>query len=845
MTQTKDYPDWLSAYLEAHPQQWDASDPSQDKDGAWATLFARLSSLSSSEMNLRAGEIKRLLDNAGMTATLGDEDSWHLDPLPLMVSSKDWRQLQTGVQQRVRLFNDVLRDLYGDRRLLSKRGIDPLRLQSNAVFNRECFTLGGDAPQLSLYAVDVYRDSNGEFKVYADHCQSPDGLGLLLENRVISRRVLSEEFAECGVQRLVDYFKSLQQMIVASLPTISDPRVVLWTPGPSHPLYTEHAFLASYLGYTLVRSSDLTVRNGKLWLKTLAGLRKIDAVLRWIKDPYLDSLEQVDYSVDGVPGLLQVLRTGQVKLFNTAGTGVLESAVVKRTMAQLAESTVEERLLLGEPNTLDVDDWDGTEIGAWQLRSYNDSQFVICGENDPEAFQAALAEGRQDYYLQERPDAAAAPFWEDNALNAKPIMLRLYAIVSGREVQVMPSALAWAYRCDAPRLTMASTVVKDTWVLNDIAASDIPSLAKQLRGGRDIALVEGDIPSRTAENLYWLGRYVERVENTVRLLRVFVERYTELAIYPDADNRQAVERILHGIEKQQLIYPFNDIAFGECDTGLANSKRAALRLLQDTNIPGSLASVLNSMFYSAIQVRDLLSLDSWRIVEDVERILGKIKNLSLFSASRTIQATADQVMGLAMAFNGSITDTMSNSNGGFMMEIGRRVERSTQLVKASRALFSNSLDELAELTLLESLLSSQVSMITHKRRYRMYQSIETGLELMLLDGEYPRSLLYQIKRLMRLSYYLPGRKTPGFMAPHERLLLHARTELSLPRRDELTVENEEGARPHLITLLDTVARDLDAFGDTLLVDYFAHTKAARRLRWSDTSDVAEESSDEV
>jgi len=817
-------PNWLSLYLNGTHLHDEVEHHCGGDTEHWDVLFAKLASLSEKDIHLRTNEIKRLLQDSGVTHAGEADIHWRLDPLPLMLSEKDWLTVKQGVAQRVELLNRIADDLYGPQNLLLNGTIPAHQLQASDEYIRECFSLTQQT-KVTLAAVDIFRDTNGQFKVLADHLQSPQGLGLLLENRIIARRVMGDEFSECNVQRIANFFKKFQRTITESTPSLRDPRVVILSKGPADAYYSEQAFLASYMGYTLVQSADLTVRKGKVWLKSLKGLRKVDVIVRWLSDQQVDSLEQNNYSIDGIAGLLQAVRQQSVKLINPLGCGILESPSVKSNIQRIANQLLAEPLILAEPETYPATSPQAQDIAenpsGYQLFSYEKSDFCLDGDSQFQEIQTTLAKNNHSFYFRQKVQLSTAPFWDDHALVAQPVTMRCFALVTDKGVEVLPSAL-----CFANQNTSQTRWIKDTWVRSDEPLDSSPGVFSSIKAEMsDLALLDGVIPSRTAENLYWLGRFLERGENTVRMLRLLIDRFTEFSIYPDSNNKKIVTRLVDATVNQAIIYPFQAYQFKDNEHMSYIPREIAANMLFDKDLAGSLLNTLNSVVYNALQIRDLLSSDSWRIIDDIRDEIRRIERLPAAVSTRVMQTTADRVIGYLMAFNGSTSDSMSNSNGWFMLDIGRRVERSTQLLHVTQALLTDEMSESEQLNMLEAVLFSQVSLITHKRRYRMYQSIETGLELLLLDAEYPRSLLFQIEQLETLCKQLPDKSASGQLGPHHKVLLKMRTICHLSEKKQLA-QLTQGQRLDLVELMQSVDHSIEQFSDMLMLQYFSHTKTA-------------------
>ncbi|MDF2176826.1 circularly permuted type 2 ATP-grasp protein [Aliiglaciecola sp. CAU 1673] len=817
-------PDWIAQYLQGLPAGETLSEPTQ-------ALFEHLYHLNGEDIYNRTTEIRRLLRNSGFVES-SDNRRWQLDALPQLLGEEDWHSIQQGILQRMQLLDLVLKDLCGERTLMTCGLINTRQLLRHPSFLRESYSLPPEQRGLCMVALDIGRDDNGQFHLLDEHCQFPKGLGMLLENRIIARRVMSEEFAECGVQRIAGFFQQVQQAINEASTGLRDPRVVILTAGSEDHHYSEHAYLATYMGYTLVRSADLTVRKGKLWLKALDGLRKVDVLLRWVEDRYLDSLEQADYSMLGVPGLLQAIRSGSVRLLNPFGSGVLRAPAVRNQMDAICRRLLGEPLRLSQMPTAAANQMANGSWAGQELRSQVDPGFLLDGDKDQEAIANAIAQAiRQntdDLYFIQKPQLSQAPFWHKKQLINRPVTYRFFALWRNGVVHILPSALCLARD---PMVGGSPQWIKDTWVLTAEPVEQAFSLPKASRRTADLALVEGLIPSRTAENLFWLGCYLERCESACRLLRLFIDRFTELAMYPDIRSHSAVAWLKAGLDRQSLLYPFNPMQKDNLASQSAQCKKTVQSAMTDKLLPGTLVSVLGALLSSAMQVRELLSYDSLRIIENLETEKRRLEKSSGNVATHVLQTTLDKIIGQVMAFNGSVVDSMSNSNGWFMLGIGRRVERSMQLVSICASLLTEELPEAEQHGLLEAVLTTHVSSITHRRRYRMYQSVDTGLELLLLDGEYPRSLAFQINQLIDLCKRLPAKTSPGFLSATDKALLRLKTDCSLNEREQLGAV-VDGHRPHLQKLLQAARAHLEEFQETLQVQYFSHTKQAKKLDWS-------------
>lgn len=824
-------PEWLALYLNDSFKHDELVNHRGLNPVHWDILFKRLSSLNAEDINSRAIEINQLLKNGNIKYESNQECQF--DPFPFMFSKDDWQAIEAGIKQRTRLLNKIQQDIYSEQRLLMDGSIPAQQLFQDKNYLREGFSLPKNELKLFFTAVDIYRTSTGQFKVLSDHCQCPLGLGVLLKSRIIARRIMAEEFAECNVKQIKQFLELFQEAINEYTHYIDDPRIVILTQGTEDPNYNEHAFLSTYLGYTLVQSEDLTVRNGEVCLKSLQGLGKINVILRWLPDNSIDSLEQTEYSQHGIPGLLQAVRENTVKVLNPFGSGILSSSAIQLNLEQLSQKILQEPLLLEQSAYHTVESALSKDWNTLELFSIEDSTFKLDGLTDAQTIKELIATNPEKYYFKDKPNFSTAPFWIGGKLVAKPVVFRCYAITTEKGIEVLPSALCFSV--DNRLYPRVSGWIKDTWINNDedatIVDPNMPIPPIPVRKRIDITLLEGVISSRTAEHLFWLGRYLERCESTVRILRVFIERYTELSIYSDTIRQTIVSRLYTAIKTQHIVYPYIEQELLIEDCGLEQAKDMSFQLLTDEQFAGSIINTLKYLSNAAAQIQELLSYDSRRILDDINTQIHLLKMRSLNKSSRILQSSLDKIIGAIMAFNGSIVDCMPNSNGWFLLEMGHRVERSMQITSLSSALLTEELEESAEVGLLESVLTCQVSLVTHKRRYRMHQSIGTGLELLLLDAEYPRSLLFQLEQISLLCQHLPTKRRPGVIAAHEKAILLSKTTCYVTEKDYLQT-SVDSKRQQLIEFNHHIRSNLDTFCDVLLLQYFSHTQTAKKLNWT-------------
>ena len=533
----------------------------------WRPLVRALNQLGRDEIQSRGETARRFLSENGVTYNVygdsqGFERTWKLDPLPLLISPAEWRRLEAGLKQRTHLLGQLLADLYGPQRLLHEHRLPAAVAFANPAYLRPCRHIrpARNLPLL-LHAVDLMRSPTGEWWVMADRTQAPSGAGYALVNRIALSRAFPDEFRDCEVHRLASFFQVARDTLRGLAPANRDnPTAVLLTPGAYNETYFEHAYLARYLGLPLVEGADLTVRDRRVFIKTLEGLQPVDVILRRMDDSFCDPLELRADSFLGVPGLVEAARAGNVAIANPLGAGVVETPALLAFLPGLCRHLLGEDLLL-------------PSVATWWCGQRREHEYVaehlgelvvkhafptVSGEPffgrrmDAEQREALLAEIRQNphrYVGQEQVKISTAPAWRDQKLAPRPLVFRTYICATGDGYRVMPGGLTRVsldYR-DPMVSTQSGGSSKDTWVLSDGPVETFSLLKPPARVVR-IERRASEVPSRVADNLFWLGRYAERLEDTIRLVRVVVSRLSGESIGKPTPELTSLARLLIGLE---------------------------------------------------------------------------------------------------------------------------------------------------------------------------------------------------------------------------------------------------------------------------------------------------------
>lgn len=814
----------------------------------WQTFLHALGALGGDELERRRLEALHFLRENGSTYNLhgdGGRERWteRLDPIPRIISLEDWRLLEQGVTQRVRLLDLVLKDLYGPGALL-KDGLLPLEIvHGHRNFLRPCHRGRNESEQkLVLCAVDVIRDGDGRWRVLRHLAQTPSGVGYALENRTVMARVFPELIGNCKVHRLSHFFRSLRYSLGNFMPGRGrDLHIVILTAGPHTETYFEHAYLAAYLGYPLVLGDDLTVRDAAVWLKSLDGLERVDIILRFIDDALCDPLELAANSRYGVPGLVEAVRRGNVFIANPLGSGVLDHLGLESFLPAACRRMLGEDLLLPGPTVL----WCGEaktcervleelpELDLLEVYAGPGGQLLRGSLLSPRALEQWRQRIRAfpfRFAAVEGASLASSPSYERGRLVPQKSILRLYVAASNGQYLVMPGGLAHPEEPFAASVEGGAPEIgsKDVWVLSTEAQKHV---SLWLQPGRIEENLKSSsvLTSRAAENLFWVGRYAERAEGVARLLRTVLQYSYQSARFDDRSEMDCLHCLLKGLTRVTDTLP-GFVAPG-CEALLAAPEPELLALVIDLNRPGSLASTLRAMIRAAYAVRERWSKDTWRVLD---RIDEKRRDLSVVSqgAVRSLQQELDHLITSLMAFAGLVMESMIREQGWLLLDIGRRIERALQFVELFRSTLveRHDGDMVREHLVLEAILITTENIIAYRRRYRSYLQLETVLEMLLMDEINPRSLAYQLNRLREHVAELPRDRVGTYrFSEEERCVLEAFSRVRLSDVKLLTEKNDPDHHPHLERMLKKVADLLAAAAESISKTYFAHVQESRQL----------------
>ncbi len=815
------------------PLRYGATYDESSSDGVtprphWAHLMETLREIGPEELGQRWARASRRVRENGITYNVygdpqGANRPWHIDIVPLLIPAEEWRYIEAGVVQRARLLNCLLEDLYGEQKLLTEGHFPAALLYANPAFLRPL--VGVKVPPhtyLHMMAVDLARSPDGQWWVLADRTQAPSGSGYALENRTIVSDVLPELFRTSNVRRLAHFFRAQRDTLTA-LCERENPRIVLLTPGPHNETYFEHAYLAKYLGFTLVEGADLTVRNRHVYLKTVDGLEQVDVILRRVDDGFCDPLELRGDSLLGVAGLVDAVVAGNVRVANALGSGLIESAAIMPFLPGLARHLLGEGLKLPSVATW----WCGQAKALEWVVAHLDGVVVkpaypslgvepVFGADLNAADRAKLIERMRarphEYVAQEQVALSTAPVWEGGSggsLDARCVVLRTYVLNTGNGWEAIPGGLVRVAEAGGSVVSMQrGGHSKDAWVLWD-SPVDTFSLLRPKDEPVTLRRVPRVVPSSVADNTFWLGRYVERAENIARILRSMVPRVRRTE---EAEMTSLLR--LHGclgLHRSKLPKTRRPTAHA--------LEKELISLLSDARRPGSLPSTLEEISRIGGSVRERLSADMMLLIGQLRNSVSLTKGTPLLDYSAALTATLE----LLSAFSGMERENINRGAGWLFMSIGRRLERAMyvtrQLREITRPLAAT------DWLFLESLLEVADSSMTYRQRYYTTLQPLAVLDVLMADETNPRSLDFQLDHLVELYEKLPRHVPADLQAMQDALRSLRSIDLQGTR---YPAAGKEARGRNGLTRLNRYLKELESllpsWSNNLSSRYFSHAR---------------------
>ena len=775
--------------------------------------------------------ISRILSQNGVTYNVYDANQaksrpWSLNPLPLLIEAPEWQKISQGIAQRAKLLNQILQDIYGPQSLLHEGLLPGALVKGHPGYLRP---LDQVSPPGGIYlhiaAFDIARGPNGQWWVVSNRTQAPSGLGYVLENRLIISRMFPEAFRNMRIQHIASSYRRLLNTLTDLAKPLAhgEPlRFALLTPGPYNETYFEHAYLSRYLGLPLVEGADLMVRDDMVYLKTLHGLQRIHGLLRRVDDEFMDPLELRADSTLGVPGLLQAVRANKVLIANALGTGFVESPAIQGFLPAIAEKLLGETLLLPSLHTW----WCGEETAHQAIAPLLHTQVIkptFLGA-DLTRFQPVIGANLADEELKQlqeqikiRPELYTTqtylPFsqaltWHNNRLSPKTAMLRVYAIANAQgEWEILPGGMT-RIASEDPHIVSISKggSTLDTWIETDGEVDTFSMLAQRPQNN---AILPSEIrsqlvSSRTAENLYWLGRYTERAEYLTRLAK---ESLVVASMSGD-DHLQELQAAITDLTVRNGLVPEEVPSLGKSPKVFARTLIATLASPSSYSVGFYLNAIDNNLRL----VRDRLPSDHLRLSNGMKVALSRLSNQHLTTEDRSLLTAIETLddLGLQLAaLTGLQVDRMTRDLGWRMLTIGRLLERLIILSETLHTFFVCDAD-LSDRGF-EMLLSLFDSAITYRSRYQGQQDINTLNELLIFDISNPRSIGCILQELISEIAHLP----------------YASEKLNQISKRLTDLQPDEEHTLDVVTYCQNLVDEGRRTSDQLSSHYFAHVQTRR------------------
>ncbi|GAB18253.1 hypothetical protein GOEFS_050_00310 [Gordonia effusa NBRC 100432] len=838
-----------------------------DVDGSirahWKPIVERYARLGDAGLRRADQRLRNLIDDDGITHITPADDSttprrWELDCVPLLVDSEYWSTVERGVQQRARVLDALLADVYGEQRMIEAGVLPPELVYGHPGYLRRAVRHARThAHTLVMYAGDVGRTPTGELVVYADRVQAPSGIGYAVADRKLMARALPNLVQACMPRPLTAFVAALRLALVDYAPPgVEDPMVAVLAPGAQSESTFDQSYLAAALGFPIVEAVDLVVRDGAVYMRSLGKLKRLDVILRRVDADYADPLDLRADSRLGVTGLVEAVARGAVTVVNTLGSGVLENPALAGYLPALSRALLDEDLVLESAPTLwggAAHELDGLLSGLPTMTTTNfrtAEQFAGPGLTTAQltTLRERITATPWQWVGQVRPDFSVAPSATPArpgragaSLRAAPVSFRVFGIAQGTGYAVMPGGLG-SVLADNTVGDMNSVAAKDIWVIADSSsASADDAIGRRVSGtgslsaGQDIAFVSDTVfasSPRVLSDLFWFGRYGERAESTTRMVRVARERYEDFRYRPWMTGAASIPLFLTAVIAATGPAGATRPAPAPDD---ANEAVVILHTLTvDRTTSGSVAYAVDHLSRAARAIRDQLSTSTPMVLGTIGRALDQLVTSSATDPEAVdLGRTHDDVLRGLLALSGLQAESMVRDPGWQYMDIGRRVERAQMLATFTATVLAEQHDPDVDVGLMEAYLTANESAIIYRRRNRGVFRLAAVLAVLLFDDANPRSMIYQLATLRTNLTTLPDavRSAAG-----ERVVEEVITALRRIDPVDLASVDDAGRRNDLVVLLETVGAGMRELTDILARTRFAYPTHTQPL-WGTGSKV--------
>ncbi|MFQ3576942.1 MAG: circularly permuted type 2 ATP-grasp protein, partial [Cytophagales bacterium] len=732
-------------------------------------------------------------------------------------------------------------DLYGARHCI-KNGIIPAEL----IMSHSGFLASLDKIyqkgrfSIPIFASDIARGPDGKMWVINDRCQAPSGMGYALENRLTLLRTFSSMKDGVSVSRISPFFNKFHDLIV-QLSESKNPNTALLTPGPNNETYFEHAYLSSYLGFSLVVGDDLISKDGKLWLKSIGGLQKVDAIIRRVDDNYCDPLELKADSQLGVPGLVEVIRRGNLTMLNPLGTGILENNALFAFLPNACKYYLGEDLILSNAATW----WCGQKTELDFVLSNIETLLIkkidrsanfktiygkTLSEDGKEKLKKEISERPYQFIGQEEVSFSTTPSWVGNKIEPRFASIRCYALLDKDDYTVMSGGLT---RTAGEKNSFFVSnqyggIAKDTWIVENQTEDEQDFKISVNQSSATISYFLEVLPSRSAENLFWVGRYGERTLQSARFCSTAIKAFLEdPKFYQNPRKKTEISTLLAALTHLTVSYP----GFLDGNSQLLKKPFSEIKeLCCNESKMGSIAMSVSSKLRSIQNVRDRWSLEIWRTIDLVQQSYQALLPLVSTNQPKNLIQELELLTDRITALNGLITDTMPHTSGWVMYEMGKRIERGLSLCSLMRSLLCFSYDSQTDPNLIEYLLASCHNLIYYRSKYKNLLEPFSVSHLLIMDEKNPHSIIFQTNQMIELLGSLPSQENLNLLQnPLNQKIRLIQSLILQQDLFNLIQTNDLGFRIRLDGFLSTLSKLYAEFYTLFAAQYFSHSNFQQAL----------------
>ena len=750
-------------------EMYDDSDNTRE---CWKKVLNDIENAGLDVLKDKQSEIDWHLQDNGVTYNIYNDHngpknrSWSLDPIPFVIEEKEWEEIRKGLQQRAKLFNLIIKDLYSEQRLIKDNIVPAEVIFGHKGFSPEVFNFGNKEDfNLYFYAADIARGPNGKMWVINDKTQAPSGLGYAIENRLTMNVIAQELYPDIATKKLAIFIEEFKDLL-KKLTNGDMSSVALLTPGPYNETYFEHAYLSSFLNINMVQGQDLLVKNNSVWLKSLSGLKKINTLLRRVDDRYSDPLELKNDSRLGVAGLVEAVRENNLNMINPIGSAIAENIGLNPFMKKIAQYFLKEDLILpqiatwwcGQKKELDfvvenldkliikkIDTTDNIKIYFGKKLSKEEKYLLI----------NLLYQNPHQYVAQEEIEFSTVPYYGDGKVEPRNAVIRTFCLKKEDNYTVMNGGLV---RISSNKESLLGSpkkggISKDLWILGEDEI--LPNSINALSHTSYVETSIDKISTLKAENLFWLGRYLSRSISTSRLILHVIKKITNFYRYEVLNSNESQIILQNALTHMTMTYP------GFIDPNNKNLNIMPMieitSVIKDIHRSGSLSSTVMMLANTNVKIKDLLTLESWKLFEKMQKEWNHFINRKNDS-TMTISTELDKFLIYMMAYKELVAESIFKEQGLILYDIGYKIEDSLHLISKARSILCLKLEKSVGYDVLEGMLTSLGSFNAYRAHYKSSLTLENVEDFLILNPQFPKSLTYMTENLLKEFKQLPKAK---------------------------------------------------------------------------------------